>query len=282
MGRNKGFALMANTNSQKLNIFAEGFRNRKLIWKLAKNDFKKRYAGSYLGVVWGMVQPLVTVVLYFLVFGLIFPSQRSSGSDIPFVLFLTAGLVPWFFFNEGLTTGTNGLIEYNYLVKKVVFNISILPIIRAVAAVFTHLFFIVVLLIMASIYGYYPSFYTIQVLYYSLCIFVMILAISYATSAICVFFRDLTQLMTILLQILMWGTPIMWDLSSLGNETVKKVLMINPLVYIINGYRESVYGKVWFFQHGWYTLYFWAFAALLMLAGTAIFKKLRVHFSDVL
>ena len=61
---------MSNNNNQKLNIFAEGFRNRKLIWKLAKNDFKKRYAGSYLGVVWGMVQPLVTVVLYFLVFGL--------------------------------------------------------------------------------------------------------------------------------------------------------------------------------------------------------------------
>ena len=273
---------MANLKNNKLNIFSEGFRNRKLIWKLAKNDFKKRYAGSYLGVVWGMVQPLVTVVLYFLVFGLIFPSQRSSGSEVPFVLFLTAGLVPWFFFNEGLTTGTNGLIEYNYLVKKVVFNISILPIIRAVAAIFTHLFFIVVLLIMASIYGYYPSFYSLQVLYYSLCIFVLILGISYATSAVCVFFRDLTQLITIILQVLMWGTPIMWDLASFGNETVKKVLMINPLVYIINGYRESVYGKVWFFEHGWYTLYFWCFAALLLFLGTRIFKRLRVHFSDVL
>ena len=80
----------------------------------------------------------------------------------------------------------------------------------------------------------------------------------------------------------MWGTPIMWDLSSLGNETVKKVLMINPLVYIVNGYRESIYGKVWFFEHALYTLYFWGVAALLMLAGTAVFKKLRVHFSDVL
>ncbi len=273
---------MSSSHRQNRSILAEGFKGRKLIWKLAKNDFKKRYAGSYLGVVWGMVQPLVTVALYFVVFGLIFPSQRSSGSDIPFVLFLTSGLVPWFFFNEGVMTGTNGLIEYDYLVKKVVFNISIIPMIRAVAATFTHLFFILVVIVMGCVYGHYPSFYTIQVIYYSLCIFVLVLAISYATSAVCVFFRDLKEIVTIGLQILMWGTPIMWDLSSLGNETVKKVLMINPLVYIVNGYRESIYGRAWFFSHGWYTLYFWAIAALLMLAGTAVFKKLRVHFSDVL
>ena len=67
---------MSSSHRQNRSILAEGFRGRKLIWKLAKNDFKKRYAGSYLGVVWGMVQPLVTVALYFVVFGLIFPSQR--------------------------------------------------------------------------------------------------------------------------------------------------------------------------------------------------------------
>ena len=274
--------IMSNSSNQKLNIFSEGIKNRKLIWKLAKNDFKKRYAGSYLGVVWGMLQPLVTVALYYVVFGFIFPNQRSSGSEVPFVLFLTAGLVPWFFFNEGLNSGTNGLIEYDYLVKKVVFNISILPIIRVVAAVFTHAFFIVVLLILSSLNGYYPSVYTVQVIYYSICMFAIILALVYATSAICVFFRDLTQMVTILLQILMWGTPIMWDISAFNNEIVKRVLMANPLCYIITGYREAVYGKVWFFEHGWYTLYFWVITAILMLIGTAIFKKLRVHFADVL
>lgn len=273
---------MNNPGKQKLNIFSEAVHNRRLIWKLAKNDFRKRYAGSYLGIVWGLVQPLVTVALYYIVFGFIFPNQRSSGSDVPFVLFLTAGLVPWFFFSEGLNSGTNGLVDYNYLVKKVVFNISILPIIRAVAAVFTHAFFICILLILASVYGYYPSLYSLQVVYYSLCLFVLILGITYAFSAVCVFFRDLSQLVNILLQILMWGTPIMWDLSAFGNETLKRVLMINPLVYVVNGYREAVYGHVWFWQHGWYTLYFWCFAALLLFLGTTVFKRLRVHFADVL
>lgn len=273
---------MSNPSKNKLNIFAEAISNRKLIWKLAKNDFRKRYAGSYLGIVWGMIQPLVTVALYYVVFGLIFPNQRSSGSEVPFVLFLTSGLVPWFFFNEALNSGTNGLIDYNYLVKKVVFNISILPVIRVVAALFTHAFFICILLVLSSVYGYYPSFYTVQILYYSLCTFALVLALVYATSAVCVFFKDLTQMITILLQILMWGTPIMWDIASFSNETLKRVLMINPLVYIVNGYREAVYDKVWFFRHGWYTLYFWGITIGLMVIGTSVFKRLRVHFADVL
>ena len=152
----------------------ELYQNRHLIWKLAKNDFKKRYAGSYLGAVWAMAQPVVTVAMYYVVFDVIMDSSANvlrSGVEIPFVLYLTAGLVPWFFFTEALTNGTNALLEYNYLVKKVVFKISILPIIKVIAASFIHVFFVCVLLIIAAIYGYYPSIYTLQLVYYSFCLF---------------------------------------------------------------------------------------------------------------
>ena len=118
----------------------ELYQSRHLIWKLAKNDFKKRYAGSYLGAVWAMVQPVVTVVMYYIVFEVIMGSGRPMANDeIPYVLFLTAGLVPWFYFNESLQNGTNSMLEYNYLVKKVVFKISILPIIKIIAATFIRL-----------------------------------------------------------------------------------------------------------------------------------------------
>lgn len=108
----------------------ELYQSRRLIWKLAKNDFKKRYAGSYLGMVWAFVQPVVTVVMYWIVFDRVFDTRSqlvAGGVEVPYVLYLTAGLVPWFYFNEALTNGTTALLEYNYLVKKVVFKISILP-----------------------------------------------------------------------------------------------------------------------------------------------------------
>lgn len=254
--------------------------NRRLIWKLAKNDFKKRYAGSYLGAVWAMVQPVITVLMYWFVFDKL-GFMRGGSSTVPYVLFLTAGLVPWFFFSEALTNGTMALLEYNYLVKKVVFKISILPIIRVVAATFIHAFFVVVLLLIGCIYGYFPGLHTLQVLYYSFCLFMLVLAVCYTTCAVVVFFRDLAQIINIALQIGMWATPILWNINDIDGFWAK-LFKLNPLVYVVNGYRNAIYGKEWFWQDGWYTLYFWGITAVLFLLGGAVFKRLRAHFADVL
>lgn len=260
----------------------ELFQNRHLIWKLAKNDFKKRYAGSYLGAVWAMAQPVVTVAMYYIVFEKIMGTQLNRGNgDIPYVLFLTAGLVPWFYFTEALNSGTNAMLEYNYLVKKVVFKISILPIIKIIAATFIHVFFVVVLLIVAAVYGYYPTVYTLQIFYYSACLFIFVLALCYTTCAIVVFFRDLAQIINIALQIGMWATPILWNIDSLGGKWVI-VLKLNPLVYIVNGYRSAVCAREWFFQDFFSTMYFWIVTVVLFGIGAAVFKRLKVHFADVL
>ena len=259
----------------------ELFQNRHLIWKLAKNDFKKRYAGSYMGAVWAMIQPVVTVAMYYVVFEVIMGNPGRGSDDVPYVLFLTAGLVPWFFFSEALNNGTNAMIEYNYLVKKVVFKISILPIIKIIAATFIHVFFVLVLLVIAALYGYYPTIYTIQILYYSICMFIFVLALCYTTCAIVIFFRDLSQIINILLQIGMWATPILWDINKIDSD-VAMMLKINPLVYIVNGYRSAIYEKGWFFQDFYSTMYFWIFTVVLFGIGALVFKRLKVHFADVL
>lgn len=261
---------------------AELYQSRHLIWKLAKNDFKKRYAGSYLGAVWAMVQPVVTVVMYYIVFDVIMGDGRPVADDsIPYVLFLTAGLVPWFYFNEALQNGTNSMLEYNYLVKKVVFKISILPIIKIVAATFTHVFFACVLLVIAAIYGYYPGIYTIQLIYYSFCMFVLVLGMCYTTCAVMVFFKDLGQIINIALQIGMWATPILWDIETIG-PTAQMIVKINPLVYIVNGYRSTIFENKWFFEDFYSTMYFWIFTIVIFGIGALVFKRLKVHFADVL
>ena len=262
---------------------AEIYESRKMIYKLAKNDFKQRYAGSYMGKVWAMAQPVVTVVMYWLVFEKIFgnKSELVAGNlEVPYVLYLTAGLVPWFFFSEGLNNGTMALLEYNYLVKKVVFKISILPIIKVIGAVFIHLFFLGVLVLLSIAYGYYPTFYTLQLLYYSFCTFMLVLAISYTTCAVVVFFRDLQQIISIALQIGMWATPIMWNIDKAGN--FRWLFELNPVAYIVNGYRSAIFDKQWFFEQAYSTLYFWGITALLFIIGATLFKRLKVHFADVL
>lgn len=273
--------------STRINPFSlvrELWQSRQLIWKLAANDFKKRYAGSYLGKIWAFVQPVVTVLMYWIVFDKVFQTRAqlvASGVEVPYVLYLTAGLVPWFFFSEALSGGTSALLEYTYLVKKVVFKISILPLIKVIAAGFTHLFFVGVLLVIATCYGYFPTFYTIQVLYYTICLFVLVLGICFMTSAVVVFFKDLQQIIGIGLQLGMWATPILWDMNMLS-PTMQKIMGINPLVYVVEGYRNAVYGGQWFFENVGGTIYFWAVTVLLFVLGGFVFKRLKPHFADVL
>ena len=105
--------------------------NRKLILNLAKNDYKKKFAGSYLGIIWAFIQPVVTVLVYWFVFEVGLNSKASdlrTGAEVPFVIWLMAGLIPWFYFQEAWNGGTNVLVEYAYLVKKVVFKIETLPV----------------------------------------------------------------------------------------------------------------------------------------------------------
>ena len=229
-----------------------------------------------------MVQPVVTVVMYYIVFDVIMGDGRPVADDtIPYVLFLTAGLVPWFYFNEALQNGTNSMLEYNYLVKKVVFKISILPIIKIIAATFIHVFFACVLLVIAAVYGYYPSIYTIQLIYYSFCMFMLVLGMCYTTCAVMVFFKDLGQIINIALQIGMWATPILWDIETISPKA-QMLVKINPLVYIVNGYRSTIFEKTWFFEDFYSTMYFWIFTVVIFGIGALVFKRLKVHFADVL
>ena len=264
----------------------ELWNSRRLIWSLSKNDFKTRYAGSYLGIVWAFVQPVITILVYWLVFEKGFsakPEMFKAGVEVPFVVYLTSGLVPWFFFSEAVASSTNALLEYNYLVKKVVFKISILPMIKIIAASFIHVFFVGVLLVIAFIYGYGLSLYTLQLVYYSLCLFILVLALSYTLCSVVVFFRDLSQIVSIGLQLGMWATPIMWSFSRTeGHEVLAFVFKLNPVFYVVNGYRESLFEGVGFWMHPGLTAYFWIFTVVLFIFGTIVFKRLKPHFADVL
>ena len=260
---------------------AELYQNRKLVLRLAKNDFKTKYAGSYLGIVWAFIQPIVTILVYWFVFSV--GLKAGTVSDYPFVLYLVSGIVPLFNFQDAGYGGTNAQIEYNYLVKKVVFKISILPIVKIISALFVHVFFVAFALILCACYGYTPSLYTLQIIYYSVCTFLFVLGLVYATSAIVIFFRDLTQIISIFLQVGVWHTPIMWDINMLSsNPWLIKLFKLNPMYYVVTGYRDSMLGHIGIWNHASWTIYFWVVTILLFGLGSVIFKRLKPHFADVL
>ena len=104
---------------------------------------------------------------------------------------------------------------------------------------------------------------------------------SYITCSVVVFFRDLGQIISIILQVGVWITPIMWDIESLSRPW-QIVFKLNPVYYLVDGYRMALLDRMWFWEHFYSTAYFWIFTVVMFLLGALVFKRLKVHFADIL
>lgn len=254
--------------------------NRKMIFDLAKTDFKNKYATSLFGTLWAFVQPIVTIAIYVFVFQVGFKAGDTS-TGYPFLLYLVAGIIPWFFFAEAWMNATNCLMEYSYLVKKVVFKIEVLPVVKVVSSFFVHVFFIALAFVLYTVDGRIPGISMIQIIYYLICTVAFILALSYFTAAITPFFPDASQIINILTQFGMWTIPIMYDEGIMG-ASIMRILRLNPMYYVVTGYRDCYMHGQWFWERTGITIYFWVVTIILFVIGFRTFKKLRVHFADVL
>lgn len=255
----------------------------KLTLNLAKNDIKKRFAGSYLGIFWAFIQPVLTVLVYWFVFEVGF---RQSSGEYPFVLFLVTGIVPWFFFADCLVGAGSSFLEYSFLVKKVVFKIDILPLVKILSALFIHLFFVAFMMVILFLYGYYPKPAMLQIIYYMACNIFLSVGIGYFISVVIVFFRDMQQFVNlIVIQFGMWLTPILWNASDvLGNHpTLAKLFKFNPMYYIVDGFRDALlYDQVTIISKYKWGVYFWVVAFVIFIIGMALYRKLKPHFADIL
>lgn len=262
-----------------MNFFIDIFKNKNLLLSLALQDFKQRYLGNYLGIVWAFAGPFMTVLILFFVFQVGFRSSPSEG--IPFILWLVSGMFPWSFLSESISSGSNSIIDKPYLVKKIVFRVSTLPVIKLITAFFIHSFFLSVLFILLMAYGYYPKIIWIQIFYYLFATLILALGISWITSSIVVFVKDISQIISILLQFGFWLTPIFWS-DKIMPSNYLTLLKLNPAYYIVQGYRDSLLFNVWFWEKPYITFYFWIVTISIFLLGAFIFKRLRPHFADVL
>ena len=266
-----------------ISLGKEIVRKRKMILDLSKADFRKRFVGSYFGIVWMFLQPLVTVLIYWFIFGEYGMKSVPPVPNASYVVWLVPGLVPWFFYSEAMNAITGCLQEYSYLVKKVVFQVEILPIIKLTSCLMVHAFFVVIMIAMALCYGRAPMATWIQVIYYTFAASMLALGIGYFTCAVNVFFKDMAQIVGICLQFGMWLVPIMYQETMFADiPLVLTLLKFNPFYYIVAGYRDSILTGHWFFERPTMTVYFWAVTLVIFFVGLRVFKKLRPHFSDVL
>ena len=254
-------------------------QSRQLLATLIKNDFKKQYLGSYLGLVWAFIQPLTFMLVIWFVFT--FGFRTAAHGDTPYFLWLTSGMIPWFFISNALSAGTNAVTSNAFLVKKVAFRVSILPLVQIGSTFIIHAGLILFLIIAFLLYGFKPSVYWVQLPYFILCTMLLVLGISWLTSAIRVFVKDVGNIIGVLLQIGFWATPIFWNITMISPKH-QWILKLNPAYYIVQGYRDTFINHKWFWEMQNVTLYYLGVTAFFVIVGAIVFKRLRPHFGDVL
>lgn len=262
-----------------MSFFVNLIKDRNLIIQLAKNDFKVKYMGSYLGIFWAFIHPITMILIYWFVFTIGFRSMPID--DVPFILWLIAGIIPWFFISEAIAVGTNSILDNSYLVKKVVFRVSLLPIIKTLSSLFIHIIFLIIVTVLFLVYGYDFSVYHLQILYFLIATIVLVYGVSLITSSLAVFSKDVGQIVSVILQFGFWLTPIFWSFQIVP-PNIQFLFKLNPIYYLVEGYRNTFIYQRWFWEDPLLTVYFWGVTLLVLIIGILLFKKLRPHFSDVL
>ena len=257
------------------------FKNRKIAIQLGKNDFRNRFANTSLGTIWGFAQPFVFMLTYVIVFQYILKTRSSE--ECPYIVWFLPGMSMWMFCSDAILTASNSIRNYSYLVKKVVFPVDIIPIISLTSSSFIGMFLILIACIAGTIYGFVPN--ILNVIYIIFCAFCFIIALTRFTSALTTIVPDFAQLLTILIQLFMWFTPIIWNLDMLTEHPILiNVFKCSPFTYLVEGFRQAFMENSTIIteQNGVFTIVFWAITVIIFVWGNHVFKKTKKDFADVL
>jgi lipopolysaccharide transport system permease protein len=249
--------------------------HRELFYFLAWRDVKVRYKQTVLGASWAILQPLVSMVVFTLLFGRL---ARVPSEGEPYAIFSYAGLLPWNFFTTALTNSSNSLVSSTNLITKVYFPRLLVPTAAVGAALVDIAIASIMLFGIMPIYG--VGFHASLIMLLPL---VMLTALTAAalgiwTSALNVKYRDIRYALPFVIQMLMFLTPVIYPVSFLP-ERWRWVLRLNPLSGIIEGFRDAVFGH----PFNWAELGISALITLgLLVAAVCIFNRMEEEFADVI
>ena len=257
-----------------INVFKNLYKYRELLKTNVKKEIRGKYKNSFLGVLWSFLNPLLQIVVYALVFQVILKNPQEN-----YAIFLCCGLIPWTFFSSAITRSAFTMIENGNIIKKVYFPREILPISIVTSEAVNFMISTIIILGFVIFGGIGISKY---ILFYPLILlaqYLLLIGISLIISSISVYVRDLQHLIGVAMQLLFYATPIVYSAESIP-DNFKWILYLNPMTYIINGYRDIFYNQQMIDIIP--TLCLIAISIILCFIGYIIFNKLQKGFAEQL
>lgn len=261
-------------------VLKEHKENWYRIRRLAIYDFIAPLRDTYLGMIWIVLSPLLQISVYWIVFGMGIRNGRPVDGH-PFLIWMLAGLVPWFYMNSAISSGALCIYSKSSMLTKMKFPSSIIPTYTTLTKFLNSIPTVCILFIVYAFHGYKISIYSVQIIYYFFAVSVLIISISLLNSALVMAIRDINKLVSTVLRFIFYLTPILWVPKNVP-FALKAVIKLNPFTYIVNGFRESLLYNKWFFENLNGTIYFWCFTVVVFILGITVHMKLRNKFADMI
>ncbi len=243
---------------------------------LTKREVKGRYSQSFFGIAWAIAQPLATMAVFTIVFSRL---AKMPSDGVPYPVFAYAGLVPWFFFSNSVASGTLSLVTYRNIVTKTYFPREIIPLAQVCSRLIDFS-------VAAALYGLLMMYYKVTLgawawsaVFFFVLLMLFTIGVTFATSAIDVFYRDVNPVVQIGLQLWLYLTPVPYPLSA-APARFRFFFVLNPLSAIVEGFRSAI---VFNRPPDWQLT---GISAVMIVAVFAIafvtFKRMDKYFADVI
>ncbi|MCQ2546171.1 MAG: ABC transporter permease [Clostridia bacterium] len=265
-----------------INIIKENIEHRGQMLELAKMHQRKQFRGSDMGLLWMFAKPCMYIVVFYVAITIGFRAAKEvPGLECPYFVWLTIGMISFFYMRDMILNGANCLKKYAPLVSKTNYPISTLPTSVSLSYLTIHFGMLVLGIIVCFIFQTWPSIYWIQTLFYMLLMLIMSVFWSIGTGIISIIYRDFYNFLQVINQMVFWLSAILFDVNSL-NPTIKTVFLFNPITYIVEGYRNAFCRHIWFWEEPLKLGCFLIVLVIMAAVSVLLYKKLIKRLPDII
>lgn len=251
------------------------------IFKLAKSDLVKKYRGAALGWAWALVKPAVRIFVFWFAFSI----GMRGGKPVngyPYILWLIAGFLPWFYMQEMINGGAACIRRHKSLVTKMKFPVSTIPTFSSLSCLYVHWALLLITIIIFTCTGHFPDKYYLQIPFYMLLMFAFFTVWSLAGGLLSALSKDFQNLVKSVQTAIFWLSGVMYDVNKINHESIRLILKFNPITVISSGYRKIFIYKEWFWEDKVEMGCFAITLTLFSLLAIWAYKRLRKEIPDVL
>ena len=268
--------------STLISILKDNWEWRGQVWRLALFELKKQSRGAVGGYAWYFIRPLIYIFCFWFALEIGLKAGRSAPGDAPYILWLTAGIIPWFFMRDMLGSGLDVFHKFSYLVKKVKFPLCAISTIYSTSKMLVQLMLQVLLLLVYFVCGQGFDLYLLQIPFLIVLMYLFWNFVSMLFSPLCAMSKDMRNFMSVLGTPFFWLSGVLFDVKSIGSSLIQNVLYFNPITFFVSGFRDALYMKQWIWDDPKACICFALVFVVTLVVALVVYKRTHKEIADVL